>query len=289
MKLIKKMFNSTSAAVLSALTVSACCLPPLILLLFSIGSATAAAALAQYHLWFLGAGAVLLGISYAMYFRERRACSTASCRMKNRKLTVASLVFGTLVVGAFAANSIYPHLGLAEKTDANVARTAAKYPASQIAVIPIEGMTCITCEAHVEKVVAAIPGVASADASTANANAVVAFNPAQTSPAGLVHAINTQTGYTATLPESTPLTSESLPFKVSKVLVIPVEGMSCVACAARVKKTLTSIAGVGDVQVSLAERNARVRFDPSRLAPDQLVAAINGLGYQAGIPKEAPK
>jgi copper chaperone CopZ len=71
------------------------------------------------------------------------------------------------------------------------------------------------------------------------------------------------------------------------MVVIPVEGMSCVACAARVKKSLTSIAGVGDVEVSLAERNARVRFDPSRLAPDRLVAAINGLGYQAGTPAEA--
>ncbi len=70
-------------------------------------------------------------------------------------------------------------------------------------------------------------------------------------------------------------------------VVIPVEGMSCVACAARVKKTVASIAGVGDVEVSLAERNARVRFDTSRLAPDRIVAAINGLGYRAGTPTEA--
>lgn len=71
------------------------------------------------------------------------------------------------------------------------------------------------------------------------------------------------------------------------MVVIPVERMSCVACPARVKKSLTSLTGVGDVQVSLADRNARVRFDPSRLAPDRLVAAINGLGYQAGTPAEA--
>lgn len=71
-------------------------------------------------------------------------------------------------------------------------------------------------------------------------------------------------------------------------VVIPVEGMSCMACAARVKKTLTSIAGVGDVHVSLAERNVRVRFDPSRLAPDRLVTAIDGLGYHAGTPREVP-
>ena len=72
-----------------------------------------------------------------------------------------------------------------------------------------------------------------------------------------------------------------------KMVQIPVEGMSCAACVARVKKTLTSIGGVSDVEVSLVKRNARVRFDPSRLSPDQLVAAINGLGYHAGAPAEA--
>jgi hypothetical protein len=38
--------------------------------------------------------------------------------------------------------------------------------------------------------------------------------------------------------------------------------------------------------VSLVERRARVRFNPGRLSPDQLVAAINGLGYRAGAPAE---
>ncbi len=72
-----------------------------------------------------------------------------------------------------------------------------------------------------------------------------------------------------------------------KLVQIPVEGMSCAACAARVKTALTSIGGVADVEVSLGERNARVRFDPSRLSPDQFVAAIKGLGYQAGALTEA--
>lgn len=72
-----------------------------------------------------------------------------------------------------------------------------------------------------------------------------------------------------------------------KAVVIPVEGMSCIACVASVKKTLTAIAGVGEVEVSLTERNVRVHFDPSRLAPARLVAEINALGYHAGIPTEA--
>ncbi len=71
-----------------------------------------------------------------------------------------------------------------------------------------------------------------------------------------------------------------------KTVVMPVEGMSCSACVARVKKALTSIEGVSDVQVNLVERNARIRFAPSKLSPDRLVAAVNSLGYQAGPPTE---
>jgi copper chaperone CopZ len=72
-----------------------------------------------------------------------------------------------------------------------------------------------------------------------------------------------------------------------KTVILPIEGMSCVACAARIKKTLTSIDGVSAVEVNLAERNARVRFAPSKLSPSRLVAAVNGLGYQASTPAEA--
>jgi copper chaperone CopZ len=71
-----------------------------------------------------------------------------------------------------------------------------------------------------------------------------------------------------------------------KTVLIPVEGMSCVACAASVKKALTSLGGVSKVEVNLAERNARVRFDSTRVSPDRLVAAIDGLGYHAGAPAE---
>lgn len=71
------------------------------------------------------------------------------------------------------------------------------------------------------------------------------------------------------------------------MVTIPVEGMVCVSCAARVKRTLAAIDGVGFVEVSLGERNARVGYDSSRVSPDRLVAAINDLGYRAGAPAPA--
>lgn len=72
-----------------------------------------------------------------------------------------------------------------------------------------------------------------------------------------------------------------------KTAVIPIEGMSCSACAARIKKTLNAIDGISDVEINLADRNARIRFVPSKINPDRLVSEINALGYHASLPKEA--
>lgn len=63
---------------------------------------------------------------------------------------------------------------------------------------------------------------------------------------------------------------------------IPVEGMSCVSCAASVKRALKGIEGVQQVEVSLENREAVVRFSPEKVTTDRLESAINGLGYKAG-------
>ena len=64
---------------------------------------------------------------------------------------------------------------------------------------------------------------------------------------------------------------------------LPVEGMSCGACAARIKRTLKGIDGVADVEVSLAERNVRVRYADGKVTPEHLAAAVNELGYKARV------
>lgn len=85
--------------------------------------------------------------------------------------------------------------------------------------------------------------------------------------------------------KSQPATKEAAS---TREIVLPVEGMSCMVCVARVKKEISAMPGVTAVNVDLAERNARISFDPKRVSPKQLVAAIDKLGYKAGEPKDAP-
>ena len=90
-------------------------------------------------------------------------------------------------------------------------------------------------------------------------------------------------------PKSTVNAGVSAPVTAEKTVLIPIDGMSCGACAARVKKTLKAINGVTDVAVDLEHRNARVKYVEPKTSPGQLVAAINKLGYKAGTPAQADK
>jgi copper chaperone CopZ len=71
----------------------------------------------------------------------------------------------------------------------------------------------------------------------------------------------------------------------TRIVTIPVEGMVCLACTAKVKSTLKAINGVAKVEVNLAGRVARVEYLEGKVSPEQLVSAINRLGYRAGPPR----
>ncbi len=70
---------------------------------------------------------------------------------------------------------------------------------------------------------------------------------------------------------------------VSAHVRIPVSGMTCAACQARVQRTLAKQPGVLDASVNLMMHNASVTYDPSILSEDQLVETIRSTGYGAEL------
>ena len=68
-------------------------------------------------------------------------------------------------------------------------------------------------------------------------------------------------------------------------LELPIEGMTCASCATRIEKRLNKLDGV-EATVNYATENAAVHFDPSRVAPEDLIAAIEAAGYQAKLAKD---
>lgn len=65
-----------------------------------------------------------------------------------------------------------------------------------------------------------------------------------------------------------------------------VSGMTCAACALRIEKKLNKIEGV-TATVNYATERANVAFDPTKLGPDELIAAVEAVGYGAALPAPA--
>ena len=68
---------------------------------------------------------------------------------------------------------------------------------------------------------------------------------------------------------------------------LEVTGMTCVSCAARIEKRLNRLDGVM-ATVNFATERAAVDFDASRVSADDLVAAVEAVGYGASVPHPAP-
>ena len=63
-------------------------------------------------------------------------------------------------------------------------------------------------------------------------------------------------------------------------IALPIEGMSCANCAARIEKVVRALEGVETAAVNLASERASVRFDGARTTAGQIVEVIEGAGFR---------
>ena len=67
---------------------------------------------------------------------------------------------------------------------------------------------------------------------------------------------------------------------------LPITGMTCAACAARVEKRLNRLDGV-EASVNYGTQTAAVHFDPDVATPEAMVRAVESAGYGALLPDRA--
>ncbi len=130
--------------------------------------------------------------------------------------------------------------------------------------LPIQGMTCSSCVARVEKALKRASGVGQAVVNLASETAEVLYDPTRIDPKTLAGAVR-KAGYS-----------------VPQVQVdLAISGMTCASCVARVEKSLMRVPGVASVQVNLANEQARVSGVGSSVELTRLIAAVRKAGYDA--------
>ena len=70
--------------------------------------------------------------------------------------------------------------------------------------------------------------------------------------------------------------------ETASLIKLPIEGMTCASCVARVEKALKRVPGVASAEVNLATETATVSL-AAGAAPESLVAAVRGAGYEARL------
>lgn len=132
-------------------------------------------------------------------------------------------------------------------------------------VLPVQGMSCASCVATVEKSLKNLAGVKDVKVNLAAGKATIEFDPGQAGIPDLVNVIK-DIGY--------EVATEEFSFKVT--------GMSCAACVNKVEKAIRSLPGVKNAVVNLATESARVEYVPGIVTRGDIKNAVETLGFQAG-------
>lgn len=69
----------------------------------------------------------------------------------------------------------------------------------------------------------------------------------------------------------------------TQTVTLAVPGMTCAACPITVKKALTKVEGVSQVDVTFEKREAVVTFDDAKTNVQQLTRATKDAGYPSSV------
>jgi Cu+-exporting ATPase len=132
--------------------------------------------------------------------------------------------------------------------------------------LTVTGMTCASCSARVEKVVGRLNGVKSASVNLATEKLHLEYDESLLSQEDVKKAV-AKAGYGIAEKQ------------ITKQVVIPIEGMTCASCVARIEKAVGRLDGVQNVSVNLATEKADVAYLPGAVRLSEIKKTIAGLGY----------
>jgi Cu+-exporting ATPase len=129
--------------------------------------------------------------------------------------------------------------------------------------LPVKGMSCAACSSAVQKGLAGLEGVSSADVNFASGRASITFDPGKVTVDDFKNTVS------------------GLGYSVETArMILPIKGMTCAACVKRVEDSLNGLEGVVDVNVNFATGRATVQYVPEAVGPTEFLKAVKDAGYE---------
>ena len=207
----------------------------------------------------------------------------------NERLSLVSKSCAPSAVTDFRSKVVTSLSSSAAAPDAYVSQPLSTRHA--VCLASVEGMVCHSCVQLIETTISKERGVQGVRVSLQGKEAMVEFDPTQTTPQTLVSAIDDmgfEARHISTHTSEALGTSVSVPFRNEtgagmgmERAVVGIEGMVCQSCVSNISSNLGKMEGVKNISVSLSDKNASITYDRGLLSVEQLRGAIEELGFGA--------
>ena len=186
------MKASVILTVLTSASASLCCIVPFLGIIGGSGSLMSSMSwLEPYRPFFIGGTFLLLGFAWYKTLRSEKAdecgCERKPSFFQSKKFLTMVTVFSLVLISLPS----YSRFLMQSREQVNFAADQEK---NKKITLSVSGMTCASCEHHIETEVIKLSGVSSVKASYANKSTVVEYDPQKVDEAKIVVAIN-NTGY----------------------------------------------------------------------------------------------
>ncbi len=133
------------------------------------------------------------------------------------------------------------------------------------AILEIEGMSCASCSAAVERALNKAEGVEEAQVNFATGKAYVDFDPELIDEVKLAEIVRAA-GYDV--------------IDKRDKLTMNIGGMTCASCSAAVERALKKMEGVYEANVNIATEKATVEYNPDKISREDFIEIVKNTGYE---------
>jgi|SRR5690625_4518588 len=188
------------AGLVTAIAASLCCVTPVLALIAGTsGLASTFSWLEPFRPYFIGLTILVLGFAWYQKLKSKKQID-CNCETEEKPKFIQSKMFLGIVTAFSIVMLAFPYYSSVfyPKTEKQI--IIVDKSNIQKVEFSISGMTCASCEEHVNHEVGKLAGIISSNTSYEKENAIVEFDNSKTNISEIETAINT-TGYSITIKE----------------------------------------------------------------------------------------
>jgi mercuric ion transport protein len=274
MKDSKKSNSLLGLGLLTAISASLCCIVPVLALIAGTsGLAASFTWLEPLRPYLMGFTILVLGFAWYQQLKPKKDMD-CDCETESKPTFIKSKLFLGLVTLFAAAMLAFPHYSAIFYPE-NKAKVQPQFAKSiNNLTLNVKGMTCESCNLHVENTLAQLPGYINAKADYKTGTVKVEFDASKSSEKEVLEAVNS-TGYKVT--DKKIATPKAL--KKSSLL-LNVKGLTCESCDLHVENTLAQLPGYINAKADYKTGTVKVEFDASKSSEKDVKEAVNSTGYK---------